>query len=533
MKKILSLIIYIYSMSFTLHAEDRIDLGEMQLDTEYKLEDFKNYIGTFTAPKTGVLTCSATTIDVMYPYKEVLDDMYTEGNAYEVSMNSLYGSRSYDFSVEEGKTYIMYANFIMNSNTVFKMTMANESTINLTSTSPAEGSTIHVSNGGQISINFDKGVAFTSATLNVGEYSMSINGTTVGTPNSIYFEIKNELWDLLTSGKAKPGDEMTITIEGVCAANDKSVLYNGDGRLQLHLVMGSMPITLLSAEHTSGNFLSYYTSKNEAGLIKLHFSGKVNTSMLKAQIKYGTTESESEGEYYTENLTPTLEDGGTTVVFNLQGKRRKAKDMVTSGTDYGMVTLGITGVLDLEGNYSFSPGQGSLGSYWYTFDYQEVNANIFCEFTPNNGSTLDDSSQSIELWITDEGMLCYDGIQFAYTQDNEEKTIILDNTQYEKVVDPDEATAAILTIPVPAEVLTGNEVRLSLVNLEAADGNDYSETLSATFATTLPTSIVNVNQYEDDLLHVGGKNTTYNLHGQRVTDNYHGIIIHQGRKTIQ
>lgn len=347
-----------------------INLGELQLDKEYALTTFKSHIGTFTAPRSGVLSCSATTNDVLYPYKRVQEDMFAEGNAYDVTMNSLYGGRSYDFSVEQGKTYYFYTDFVMDDNTVFTMTMADEASIKLTSTSPSEGGVFHVSNGGQVVFDFDKAVTFTRATLLLGGEQRTLRGSV--STNSIYFDVKADVWDLLSSGKAKEGDTMTITIEGVAQAANSNVLCNGDGRVVLHLTLGAMPIQLVSTEHTEGNLLSYYAEGDDEGLVQLHFSGRVQPDQLSAQLKFGNIDKDGEGEYYVEYLEPTVSADGTTVIVNLQGKRRKAIDMVSSGTNYGTIVLGITGVKDTAGNYAFAEGQGSLGSYWFAYTLKEV-----------------------------------------------------------------------------------------------------------------------------------------------------------------
>ncbi len=496
----------------------------MQLDTEYPLTSFKNYIGTFTAPRSGVITCTSTTVDVMYPYRVEQENMFEDGNEYEVTLNSLYGSRSYDFTVEEGVTYIMYANFIMNNGTVFKITMADKVTFELTGTSPVEGGIYQVSNGGQIVLDFNKSITYTSAKLSVREHTQIIKGNL--STGSILFDAKNVVWDLLSTGKAFPGDTMTISLEGLALASDPSILYQGTGLLELHLVIGDMPIMLESTENTSGSFLSYYTTVNEQGIIKLHFSGKVSPDQLGAQLKFGAIDLDADGDYYVERLQPTLSEDGKTVIVNLQGKRRKAQDMVASGTNYGEVFLGITGVMDEKGNYAYASGSGSLGSYWYSFDFQEITAEVFCEFTPASGSKLTEKNQTIELWVTDEDKLSYDSACFIYIQDGEERTCVVKNENIQKEADPDDNTATILTIPVPAEVLTGNDVHLTLLNLQCADGSDYSGMLSARYATNDCTAMTHLSAERNN------RNKAFNLRGQESLKGQKGISIQGGKKIV-
>lgn len=457
----------------TVQAQEvRINLGELELNKEYALEDFKNYIGTFTAPSTGVVTCESTTNDVLYPYFAELENMNASGNACDITINSMYGQKSYDFKVEEGKTYYMYANFIMNSGTVFKMTMAESQTINLVATSPSDG-VFRVSNGGQISFDFDKAVSATAASISCNGKSLRISPmTNVG---CIFFEVKSIIWKWYNEGTAHGGDTFNIKVTGVCMASDKSVLYNGDGILEASFTLAEMPITLVDTENTSGDFLSYYTDNDPNGVVRLTFSGPVREG-AQATIKYGSVDQDSEGEYYVESLPVTVD--GNTLSINLQGKRRRPVDMVNSGTNYGSIYLGITGVFDTNGNYAYSEGDGSLGSYWYTYTLKEVTSNVVAEFTPANGSDID-KTKNIEIWVTDESKLSYSGILFTYEKDGVEGSVLV--TDIKKEADPDDATAMILTLDVPAELQGAKNIVATFKDLQCADGSDYSAVLRAKY----------------------------------------------------
>ena len=59
--------------------------------------------------------------------------------------------------------------------------------------------------------------------------------------------------------------------------------------------------------------------------------------------------------------------GGNMLVIDLRDKLRTPAVMVPSGTDYGIMDLQILGVKDAEGNFAYSDGSGSLGSFFYTF----------------------------------------------------------------------------------------------------------------------------------------------------------------------
>lgn len=442
------------------------------MDTEYPLESFKNYIGKFVAPKTGTVTCNSTTTDAFYPYVADLDDMNANGNAIDVTMNSLYGQKSYDFKVEEGKTYYMYINFVMNDGTVCKLSMAENQSINLVATSPSDG-VFNVSNSGQIAFDFDKAVSVTGAAITCNGVSKRISPSV--NVAGVFFEVKSIIWGWYNDGTAKAGDKFTVKMTGVCMASNKDVLYNGTGVLEAEFTLGEKPITLLREENTSGSFLSYYTKNDDSGIIRLTFSGPVKEGAT-AVLKYGNIDQDSDGEYYTESLPVTVE--GNTVSVNLQEKRRRPIDMVSSGTNYSQVVVGITGVFDTNGNYAFSTGDGSLGSYWYSYTLKEVTANVVAEFTPASGSDIS-KTKNLEIWITDEKKLSYSGVEFVYEKDGTTSSVVV--TDIKKEQDPDDATAMILSVPVPAELSGAKNISLSFKDLQCADGSDYSNVLRARY----------------------------------------------------
>lgn len=530
MKKFLSIIVLLLTVTMSAMAvtvDEAIDLGALSLDTDYALATFKGYKASFTAPKTGVLTMSSTTTDDLAPYS---DAACTQ--SVSCTKNTQYGAHTYDMNVEEGVTYYFFSSFVMNSNTTVRITMPGKQEITLESSSPAIGGTFNVSNGGQISFNFSKAVAYTGATITIGTKTQALDGLV--SSSSIFFNSTKELiWDALNDGTLKPGDTFTITLNGVCMASDSNILYDGTGTLVADFIVGKMPITLVSTENTTGEFLSYYTTDNAKGIVKFTFSGKVNPEKLTAVIKYGNVDKDPDGGYYYETLTPEISDDGNTVIVNLQGKRRKVADMISTDDTYNTISLGITGVLDEDGNYAYSASSGSLGSYWYNYDYKEINAKVFADFTPAAGSVITTSTQNLEIWVTDENMLTYDGIEFAYdaassnARSASKETILV--TDYTKEADPEDNTATILTVPVPDAVKTAKNIVVSFRNLQCADGTDYSSTLRAEYNVADPSGI---EEIENGELKV--ENTPcYNVSGQRISASAKGIIIRNGKKMVR
>lgn len=517
MKRILFALLALVSLT-GLRAEV-IDLGAMELNVEYTLEDFKAYKGQFTAPKSGVLTCESTTTDDMRPFTSAECD---DEHLIEATYNNYFGPHTYDFNVEEGKTYYFYVDFILNSGTVFKLKMEGDVELTLEASTPALGAAYHVSNGGQIDFDFNKAVNFESASITLAGNTQALQGQVYN--NSIFFnDVKDIVWNALTTGAVKPGDEFVITIQGVCMQNDPTILYGGTGTFEAHFTFGPMPVTLESTENTSGNFLSYYTSTNSQGIVSLTFSGPISTDKMQATLRYGDIYADADNEYYAETLTPTLSEDKKTVYINLQGKRRKAADMVGSGTNYGIMTLAVTGVCDENGNYTYVGESGAMGSYWYMYNFVEVEADVVADFTPAEGASLDNCKE-IEIWVVDESALTYDGLRFTYTRGGEAGQLDIPASQLRKVVDPEDASAVIITLDVPAELVGTQDIALSFINLESADGKDYNDVLT-----------VHYSGLTDAIEAIAVRNAQgnrWNLNGQR-TDNSRGIVIRQGHKYFQ
>ena len=83
MKKLFTLILAVLALGANAKL---VDLGQMQLDTDYKIAyDFNEYIGTFVAPTSGTLIATGSNSTVLEPYKERLDNMEAEGNHIPVN----------------------------------------------------------------------------------------------------------------------------------------------------------------------------------------------------------------------------------------------------------------------------------------------------------------------------------------------------------------------------------------------------------------------------------------------------------------
>lgn len=472
------------TLSTTVNAQD-IDLGEIELGKTYEFSLYKNYIGTLTPDKDGVVTIESTTSDILLPYYQKLDNMNTEGNQVPFTNNSMFAPRSLDFNVESGKTYYLYANFILNNNTKVTVTMESSQGITLTSSSLDEGSVYQFTNAGSLNYTFNKAVAYDGATLISGNNKINVEGSVFS--NSLSINPSKEMFDWLNTGKVKAGDEFTIEITNLRMEANSDIKYGEDGTFTVKYKFCELPITLLSTKNTDKTFLPYYATGDENGIITLNFSGEVG-KVNKCELRYGDLDDDASGNFYVETLPVAID--GSSVSVNLQGKRRLPSDMVNNPKGYPTIAIGFIGITDKNGNNPYTTGEGMNSTYWFNMPYEVITADVTCEFSPLSGSNLD-NYKSIELWITDENKLSYDGIEFSYKKDGTEKSVIV--TNYAKEADTENPGAAILTIPIPEDCKGATDIIVSLHNLTCATGTDYSNIITAKYNAFIIKSATPVN----------------------------------------
>ena len=103
--------------------------------------------------------------------------------------------------------------------------------------------------------------------------------------------IKDVLYKWLKEGNVKAGDEVVLTVTGLCNANDESDKYNGNGVLTVKYIAGALPAELVSVANSPEemNFLSYYLPTDERGLVTLTFNRSMGEDAT-AKLFYGDIE---------------------------------------------------------------------------------------------------------------------------------------------------------------------------------------------------------------------------------------------------
>ena len=383
-----------------------------------------------------------------------------------------------------GTTYYIYETFCMNPSTVTVSYGSGSEVVKqlaLESVTPAESSVLSAANS-LVTFKFNCPVKIKGAQLSVGEEKTSLVANVQGSYVSI--EPKTQLLELYKKGAIKAGDALTVTLLNVAATDGTSSL----GDVTAQFVAAAQPVMLTSMVNTPGNgldtFLSWFPEDDPTGLVQLVFDGDLDVNRVPtATLEYG--DLESDGDFYSESL-PVKFFGTNILAVDLRGKLRTPATMkIASGTAYPTISLTISGVYDAEGNYTYSDGSGSLGSYGFVYNYQSTEYSVYADFTPVQGSSID-GVESIEIWVNEEkgGHLNYSGVQFAYTDGGVAKTKVVPASQISSQPDTEEATATIITVPVPEFSRDANStVVVSFAGLSTPDGLDHSADLTATYTT--------------------------------------------------
>jgi hypothetical protein len=436
-------------ISLSAKAVDWIDL---QLGTEYEVPNLGEFYGKFTAPKSGIVTVSFTGgYTAPKPF-------YDEALEKEVAYNN--SSSGYDFNAVGGTNYYIGTDWAQQGGTIV-LSMSEDNSISLVEASPAAGSVLDLGAGAQVNFLFSNNVQVTDGAILYGTNGVAaLDVHASGT--AITSELRTVLYNLLSNGKVKGGDEITVQLTGVRASSDESVLYNGDGVFEIKYICPELPTSLVS-ETVLDKFLSYWLPTDESGLMTLTFTGELDPTAARVVFCYGNVEG-AVGEYYEETIPYTV--SGNTMTINCTGVVRDPKSMIKSGYVYSVCRLKVLSVRDVNGAYIYTPYSGSLGSFTYDIPFAMASGKYVVEITPESGADLD-GYNNIEVYISGTDNVYYDGLQVAYTDANGRQTEVLTEADYTVEIDGDEAT---YTIPVKEAWKNGSDVVVSLRNFMSKAG---------------------------------------------------------------
>lgn len=400
--------------------------------------------------------------------------------ADDTNASYISGVKTSSTVVSSGTRYYFKASGIFSYDTTYTAELITESTaLTLKSISPEEYSTISVTGTGIVTITFNLGVSYTDATLSVKSASESLTSNS-SSKQVLSFEIKDVVYDWLTDGTAAEGDTLTLTVTGLCASSYSDKLYGDDGTLTLHFLCPDLPMTIES-ETLPETFLSYWMEGDEDGIMILTFSDSIyngdnTTYQAGARLSFGSAD---DSDYYQESVEDITIDGNR-LIIDFTGKLRTLEAMGSTSLyvldssgdatdELRTMNLKVYNVCDQDGEAAYSSVSGNLGSYSYSFDYKQLTADVSWEFTPENGTTLE-GTDYIELAMTGYDVLQYDGVEIAYTYQDEAYTDTV--AVGDVVIETDVLIAdfTYLMIPVSEAQQHSVDVSVALINTSFTDG---------------------------------------------------------------
>lgn len=485
-KNIISMAVCMMTPAMLLSAQsayaEAIDLGELQLDTDYQLENFKAYVGTFTPEQSGVMIMSGGE-SAWYTDAEATNMLDGESGGY------VEGKPTYLYNVEGGHTYYFNAPFVM-SNTVMRLSMGGDA--KLLSISPEEGSVYSPSGYPYCDIAFSEPVTISGARISAGDKSKSVKVLTGNATLSV--QLKEPVLSWLVDGTLSEGDEFTITIEGIKSKTGN--LYNDNGLLNVTYKSSAKPAMLKSNTFPT-TFNSYYAEGDPDGIFTLTFDTDMWAEGGKAVLGYGSKEGE-DSEYYQEEVPYTV--NGKVVTVDMTGKRRTPQDMLPSGNSYDSILMSFPQMKDASGNLAFSEGSGSLGSFFFPMTYNEIKkAQIFADFTPVNGSTLK-GVDNISVWISGLDNITFDGFNIAYSDGGEVKNTVVELASCKADGKGNEVE---YTFAVPEVVKGKKNVVVTLAGLKSNDGYDHTDDVKAAYDAFVLTYVDPANGTKMEVLKEG------------------------------
>lgn len=453
----------------------------LEIGETYDAIAYKSFYGKFTAPSDGIL---------YLPYNKGLSS-YTDDSYSTAATTQPQDLGTFNYSTlecTEGTTYYIASTFVWNGGS-FEIIFRTEALpLELTECTPEQNTELDAAKA-KISLTFNQEVSISGCTMTSGTNSanLTVNGITA------YWgvEASAKLVEWYQAGTLNEDDEVKFTFTGITASADNSIVYGTDGTLELTYTVGAEPMMLTSTTNTPESdtpvtdFKSYYMSGDNTGIITLTFSKDLNSTLPEVYLEIGDRETSP----YKETLTPTRL-GNNMLFINLKNKVRTYENMNIS-SDYKTITLTVRNVKDADGNSAYSPLQGNVGSFSFTYNFKEVNYNPTSMWSVDgNESSLSISSDSknIEYWIreADTSPFSFTGVEINYTADGAAQTKTLANS--ELTIDESEPGERTITIPVPNITIDANtEVNVKFTGVERPDGGTdlslYETTITSTGRT--------------------------------------------------
>lgn len=471
-------------ISVTLFAEDYVlKLGNNSFPS-------MSVNATFTATEDCNVSIEAAAI---YTVKHEGTEI-----AYKYTPSSLHFSYVYEIKdVKTGDVITMQHGFVLTPGIYVSTYTGAVIPVEMTGVTPAADEVFSWSRAGQVSIGFNKEVAFDAIQLVAGKNMYDVDEIQAGT--SIGFNITNALNNALHSGAIQPGDKFSIAISNLRDAKDATNLYNGHGRLVItyQAPYPQAPLTSVTVgegRHLDGSytFLSYYSPEEKDGLFVFEFGEQVK-SVDDVALTMGNLDLVSAGKYHRSSVPFTID--GNKILVDARGTLRTLKilfpavveeepvegEEINEGIgeyDTEHIALSLTNVIDIHGNPFLSGGSGSVGSYAYIMNYKELvdDASIDGDNIAEGDEVK--GGQEIRLWLSNPNIK-FKGIEVTYfvsvTNPDDEaeamqepRTVVV--TDYTTTPDPYEGIVISFNLPDLEGIVAGTTVTATLYEASSPDG---------------------------------------------------------------
>lgn len=507
----------------SLSAQAGSNWGEISPGTIYEYEAANPVEGFYEVTSEGQIRCYSTG-DVISAYSDSGHTMPVQ------SIESYYdpdGAKVRLYPAHAGETLYFYNGYPLDGGK-FHLEDGKEP-IKMPSVSPSpEAGDLSLSSDYRLSLLFNIPVKISKCRMEAGAASAEMPLTI--TQSCVDVNWHSTIMDWYAAGKVKEGDILTLTFTGIRDQYDSSNrpdYGDGFGKLILRFTLAAEPARLVEQYQTPGSgttdFLSYYLPGGDEGLVRLIFNRDLKSDCNPDVIlQYGDPDNIELG-LYLEN--PPVSINGKSVEIDLRGVARLPEEMVAGLPAQPTISLRITGIKSDDGQYVLTGSMASPYSFEFNYSFKTVSYSIAADWYPLPGSELK-GGDNMEIWVLNGNRIQFDSIDFSFMKNLEYQNLSVPYTQISSHPDPDYPDAMIFTLTAPELNADSNsEIAVTFGGLVCADGLDHSQDIYVRYRS----SSSGIEDIEVDDEHAG---EWYDLHGRKADSRDRGILIHNGRKTI-
>ncbi|MCD8290431.1 MAG: hypothetical protein LUC91_02900 [Prevotella sp.] len=380
LSKFTFLLVALLSMNISTYAVEESDIVELELGKTYELTMFTHYYFSYTAEQSGSVIIAGS----------ALPDLYTDATFTEILSDNVHwdgyvdGGQQETITVTGGETYYLHCYSMENSPYFIATYKSSGEGPEITYLNPEAGSELNIQYDEPIALKFSEAVTVGTATLTSGELSVPL---TLNLTNGYYsYPVRDVLYTWLTSGAVSQGDDIIFTLTDI--KNSYGTVYGEDGTVTIVYKAPAAP-TEVTEENLPDVFLPWWNEGDENGIMTLTFSNDISADedlAPKVELRYGQVDTEV--GIYLETMSPVVDGNKLSVDFT--GKSRLRKEMLSSATEnFDKVVIRVTNLHDVNGNYVYTTGQGSVGSLTYEIGYKEFT------ITPSDSAVVESISQVV------------------------------------------------------------------------------------------------------------------------------------------